>query len=148
MYRLRWWRICLQFRRLSFNILVGKIPWRREWLPLQYSCLENSMDRGAWQATVHGVTKNQTWTERLTHTDIYNLCICLCRVLIMGVGSLIFLGVFGIFICSMWTLSCGMWNLSVVPWPETEPIGSSETYPLDHEGSSKCGHFLMRDHVV
>ena len=28
--------------------------------PLQYSCLENPMDRGAWQATVHGVTKNQT----------------------------------------------------------------------------------------
>ena len=29
--------------------------------PLQYSCLENSMDRGAWWATVHGVTKN--WTQ-------------------------------------------------------------------------------------
>ena len=29
--------------------------------PLQYSCLENSMDRGAWQATVHGVTKS--WTR-------------------------------------------------------------------------------------
>ena len=28
--------------------------------PLQYSCLEYSMDRGTWQATVHGVTKNQT----------------------------------------------------------------------------------------
>ena len=28
--------------------------------PPQYSCLENSMDRGAWQATVHGVTKSQT----------------------------------------------------------------------------------------
>ena len=28
--------------------------------PLQYSCLENSMDRGAWQATVHAVTKKQT----------------------------------------------------------------------------------------
>ena len=26
--------------------------------PLQYSCLENSMDRGSWQATVHGVAKN------------------------------------------------------------------------------------------
>ena len=25
------------------------------------SCLENSMDRGAWRATVHGVAKNQTW---------------------------------------------------------------------------------------
>ena len=29
--------------------------------PLQYSCLENSMDRGAWWATVHGVTKS--WTR-------------------------------------------------------------------------------------
>ena len=29
--------------------------------PLQYCCLENSMDRGAWWATVHGVTKSQTW---------------------------------------------------------------------------------------
>ena len=29
--------------------------------PLQYSCLENSMDRGTWWATVHGVTKS--WTQ-------------------------------------------------------------------------------------
>ena len=29
--------------------------------PLQYSCLENSMHRGAWQVTVHGVAKNWTW---------------------------------------------------------------------------------------
>ena len=28
--------------------------------PLQYSCLENPMDRGAWWATVHGVAKSQT----------------------------------------------------------------------------------------
>ena len=28
--------------------------------PLHYSCLENSMDRRAWQATVHGITKSQT----------------------------------------------------------------------------------------
>ena len=28
--------------------------------PLQYSCLKNSMDRGAWQVTVHGVTNGQT----------------------------------------------------------------------------------------
>ena len=32
--------------------------------PLQYSCLENSMDRGAWWATVHGVAK--TWTHLST----------------------------------------------------------------------------------
>ena len=36
--------------------------------PLYYSCLENSMNRGAWRATVHGVTKSQTrLTERLLH---------------------------------------------------------------------------------
>ena len=29
--------------------------------PFQYSCLENSMNRGAWQAAVHGVIKSQTW---------------------------------------------------------------------------------------
>jgi len=51
-------KICLQCRRPGFNPWVRKMPWRREWLPLQYSCLENSMDRGAWQATVHEVTKS------------------------------------------------------------------------------------------
>ena len=34
--------------------------------PLQYSCLENSMHRGAWWATVHGVAKSQTSTEGLS----------------------------------------------------------------------------------
>ena len=50
-----------QCRRLKFNPWVGKIPWRRTCSPLQYSCLENPMDRGAWWVTVHGVTKN--WTR-------------------------------------------------------------------------------------
>ena len=36
--------------------------------PLQYSCLENSMDRGPWQATVHGVTKESNMTEATEHT--------------------------------------------------------------------------------
>ena len=37
--------------------------------PLQYSCLENSVDRGAWQAIVHGVTKSWTQLKQLsTHT--------------------------------------------------------------------------------
>ena len=34
--------------------------------PLQYSCLENPMDRGAWWAAVHGVTKSQTWLSDWT----------------------------------------------------------------------------------
>ena len=42
-------------------------PRRREWQP-RCSCLENSIDRGAWQATDHGVTHSDT-TERLPHTQ-------------------------------------------------------------------------------
>ena len=36
--------------------------------PLQYSCLENPMDRGAWLSTVHGFTKSPTWLSIHTHT--------------------------------------------------------------------------------
>ena len=39
---------------------LGRSPGERSGNPLQYSCLENSMDREVWQATVHGVTKSQT----------------------------------------------------------------------------------------
>ena len=39
---------------------LGRYPGGKHGNPLQYSCLENLMDRGAWQATVHGVTKSQT----------------------------------------------------------------------------------------
>ena len=39
--------------------------------PLQYSCLENSMDRGAWQATIHKVIKSKTQLKQLTmHTRV------------------------------------------------------------------------------
>ena len=38
----------------------GRFPGEGNGNPLQYSCLENSMDRGAWQPTVHGVAKSQT----------------------------------------------------------------------------------------
>ena len=42
----------------------GKYPGGRYGNPLQCSCLENPMDRGAWQATVHRVTKS--WTRLKT----------------------------------------------------------------------------------
>ena len=38
----------------------GKFPGEGNDNPLQYSCLENPMDRGAWWATVHGIAKSQT----------------------------------------------------------------------------------------
>ena len=69
---------------------VGSTHWLRRspgegnGNPLQYSCLENSMDRGAWWATVHGVTKESDMTEHahmcalfyssLSDIIIFDLC--------------------------------------------------------------------------
>ena len=44
----------------------GRPPGEGNGNPLQYSCLENPMDGGAWQATVHGVTKSWTWLGDFT----------------------------------------------------------------------------------
>ena len=48
-----------QCRRLRFNSKVRKIPWRRNGKPLQYSYLENPMDREAWRAMIHRVAKSR-----------------------------------------------------------------------------------------
>ena len=49
---------------------LWRSPGRGHSNPLQYSCLENTMDRGAWQAAVQGVTKSQI-TEWNTHTHTH-----------------------------------------------------------------------------
>ena len=54
---------------------LGRLPRVGNGNPLQYSCLENPMDRGAWWAVVHGVAKNQTLLSTcactLTHTHTH-----------------------------------------------------------------------------
>ena len=52
----------------------GRSPGEEHGNPLQYSCLENPMDRGAWWALVHGSAKESDTTERLTPGggDIYS----------------------------------------------------------------------------
>ena len=47
---------------------LGRSPRGRHGNPLQYSCLENPMEGGAWWATVHGVTKSQTRLSDFTFT--------------------------------------------------------------------------------
>ena len=44
----------------------GRSPGGGHGSPLQYSCLENPMEGGAWRATVHGVAKGQTQLKRLS----------------------------------------------------------------------------------
>ena len=46
----------------------GRSPGEGNGNPLQYACLENSMDGGAWWATVHGVAKSQTRVSDFTHS--------------------------------------------------------------------------------
>ena len=56
---------------------LGRSPGERNGNPLQYSCLGNPMDRGAWWSTVHGVTKS--WTQlsgSRTTTTTTNVYIC------------------------------------------------------------------------
>ena len=86
----------------------GRSPGEGDGNPLQYSCLGNPMDRGAWQATVHGVEKSQTRLSNWTHTMTrwppkFSPC----------------------------NLRCG---LSVRPgwWPGSRPTGSQE----EREGAS------------
>ena len=51
---------------------LGRSPGEGHGNPLQYSCLKNPMDRGAWRATVHRVTQSQTRLKRLsTHAGFW-----------------------------------------------------------------------------
>ena len=47
---------------------LGRYPGGGHSNPLQHSCLENPIDRGAWWATVHGVEKSRTWLSDFTFT--------------------------------------------------------------------------------
>ena len=67
---------CRRHKKPGFNPWVRKSPWRRAWKPIPLFLAENSMDRGAWWATVHRVTKSQTglqWLSMHACNGIYNI---------------------------------------------------------------------------
>ena len=63
---------------------LGRSPGRGHGNPLQYSCLENPMDRGAWRATVHRVAKSQTRLSNFTFFLSFTLMLKLVVVLQEG----------------------------------------------------------------
>ena len=80
----QWQRILLKCRscqRYGSVLGQGRSPAGGNGNPLQYSCLENHMDRGTWWATVHWVAKNQTClsTHAYARTYIY-VCMCVCII--------------------------------------------------------------------
>ena len=56
---------------LVWSLYQGDSPGERNGNPLQYSCLGNPMDGGAWQATVHGVAKELDTTYQLNNKDSF-----------------------------------------------------------------------------
>ena len=69
---------CRRHRRCAFDPWVEKIPGGRHGNTLQYSCLLNPIDRGAWRATVHRIAESGT-TEVIEHTR--TLCFICCTSL-------------------------------------------------------------------
>ena len=65
-----WRAFCVSTEMSSHCFLIDRQTEIREGngTPLQYSCLENPMDRGAWWAAVHGVLKSQTRLNNFTFT--------------------------------------------------------------------------------
>ena len=53
----------------------GRSPGEGNGYPLQYSCLENSMGRGAWWTTAHGVAKESDTTEQLNNNKNSNIVV-------------------------------------------------------------------------
>ena len=61
----------------GFMLRSGKSPEEGHGNPLQYSCLDNFMDRGAWRATVYGVTTEHAGTHRLLDKNIFLIFVTL-----------------------------------------------------------------------
>ena len=120
---------CRRCRRQGLNPWLGKTPGVRNGNSLQYSCLANSMDRGAWQAAVHGVPKSLTW---LSTQHITNDATCYRQSLGL---VLIFLS------CFMWG-SKGHSGVSFAdsPWTSHVPM------PPSHPGQTSLTLTMLSGH--
>ena len=67
--------LSLKHHHLQLFIAVYKPSGEQNGNPLQCSCLENSMDRGTWGATVHGVTKSRTHLSNSSHLGNRYACL-------------------------------------------------------------------------
>ena len=67
--QLLWEALLDSASRVRYKLLVAAVTGEGNGTPLQYSCLENPMDRGAWWAAVHGVAKSRTRLKRLSSSS-------------------------------------------------------------------------------
>ena len=103
----------------------GRSPGGGHSNPLQYSCRENPMDRGAWRAAVHMVTKSRTWLKQLsTHARIpLDISLVVDAPSIFSLGETLFLSPQGSW--SYETLACPVFFF--FPWPSSlSPLSLSK----------------------
>ena len=116
----------------SLNPWIGKILWRRKWLPTPVFLPGESHDRGPWRATVHGVTKSQTqlkWQHPYTDKQpvtiksryyfCYWLYICVCVYVCVCV--------YIIYVCVFMLFSRQVMSNSVTPWTAAHQTSLSLT---------------------
>ena len=76
-------------QKTEFDHWIRKIPREKNGYPLQYSCLEKSMNRGSWLPTVHGFTMSQTWLSNkcyiLKIIDVHMLFYTLLKNVYLGI---------------------------------------------------------------
>ena len=118
---------CRRLRDLGSISGSGRSSGEGDGNPLQCSCLENSMDRRAWWATVHGVAKELGMTERLS---MHAVCIC------------------------YWQLSKWNWLLWVFPGhlltfhlAYKNDVATNETDFVKVEGKLRCG-YMRRSEIM
>ena len=124
-------------------------------IPIQYSCLGNPMDRGAWRATVHGVTKSWTWLKQLSNTNRVTDKICMQTLSTIklflkiaskahstgvqrGITTISFMGI---------KTSLSMHRICYYEWGRHCPILVAQVREVGTEvrsGSSQGSHFLQQ----
>ena len=132
----------------------GRSPGGGHGNSLQYSCLENPMDRGAWQATVHSVEKSRTWLRQLSTTAVSylrfvtKLLLAQVSQILLVHGSIfaasvpslteaIFVGLFNHFGASLGSQSFCFFHRMVRSWFSSDP--SAQTYHAGHHPELKLG---------
>ena len=91
---------------------LGRSPGGRQGNPLQYSCQECSMDRGAWRAIVHRVTRIQTQQRQLStlaHNEYYSSYDAICIFFLLNMFHKCGMGEGGVLDLSTWP---SLWNNS------------------------------------
>ena len=112
----------------------GRSPGEENGNLLQYSCVENAKDRGAWRATVYGVAKSRTRLSNFHFTSSLQICVCVCVCVYTKLYEMIW---------SLTELFRATYNKA--QW-RTEVEGTSSGNALYKPRGCQCSHCVLQQH--